>query len=227
MLGIGWKDGVATIVDRRLVDKKTEPDMGSSPGRGSKSSSSSPTCRRTMAALISGPRSRNPSTRSPSSRPTIGQRVKVKLHAKDQKVKFDRERRRYLSARAGRARLAPSSGSAEGGRQGGGRRRPHRRGAGAVGSPAEPSARLGAGGPAPTEPVAEVELGPGGMSAQNEARVKPSGAHLSMAELVELKKRSTGARSPRPSSRPGERRRFGPGGQLSAMVGVARFIPGS
>ena len=34
MLGIGWKDGVATIVDRRLVHKSSEPDMGEFAGQG-------------------------------------------------------------------------------------------------------------------------------------------------------------------------------------------------
>lgn len=120
--------------------------------------------------------------------PAIGQRVKVKLHAKDRKVKFDRSddgtyqhvpgvpdwhRHGDPLKEADAAAVADDHTAAAQARWE------------AQLSDAPGSAPAG---PA-TEPVAEVELGPGGMSAQNEARVKPRGARLSMAEIVELKKR--------------------------------------
>ena len=91
MLGIGWKDGVATIVDRRLVDKSTEPDMGEFAGQ-----------RVEVFEFIADVEADDGSAhfRAPVKEPfnaitfkppAVGQRVKVKLHAKDQKVKFDRD----------------------------------------------------------------------------------------------------------------------------------------
>lgn len=187
MLGMGWKDGVATIVDRRLVRKNTEPDMGEFAGQGVEVFEFIADVEANDGSAHFRAPVKEPFNAITFKPPEIGQRVKVKLHAKDQKVKFDRSddgtyehvpgvpdwrRHRDPLKEADKEAVADDH-SAE--------------------AQARWEAQLGqAPGSAPadpaTEPVAEVELGPGGMSAQNEARVKPSGAHLSMAELVELKK---------------------------------------
>lgn len=188
MLGIGWKDGVATIVDRRLISKTTEPDMGEFAGQGVE-----------QFEFIADVESDDGSThfRAPLKEPfnaitfkapAVGQRVKVKLHAKDREVKFDRRddgtyqhvpgvpdwhRHTDPLKEADQAEVAADH-SAQ--------------------AQALWEAQLNqAPGTAPTAaapegPPAEVELGPNGMSAQNEERVRPHGAHLSMAEIIELKK---------------------------------------
>jgi hypothetical protein len=188
MLRIGWKDGVATIVDRRLVDKTTEPDMGEFAGQGVEVFEFIADVQADDGGVHFRAPVKEPFNAITFKPPEVGQRVKVKLHAKDQKVKFDRSddgtyehvpgvpdwhRHRDPLKEADKAAVADDH-TAE--------------------AQARWEAQLGqAPGSAPadpaTEPAAEVELGPGGMSAQNEARVKPSGAHLSMAELVELRKR--------------------------------------
>lgn len=187
MLGMGWTDGVATIVDRRLVHKSTEPDMGEFAGQGVEAFEFIADVEADDGSAHFRAPVKEPFNAITFKPPAIGQRVKVKLHAKDQVVKFDRSddgtyqhvpgvpdwhRHRDPLKEADEAAVADDHSPA---------------------AQARWEAQLGeAPGSAPAAPAeasAEVELGPGGMSAQNEARVKPQGAHLSMAELVELKKK--------------------------------------
>jgi hypothetical protein len=188
VLGIGWRDGVATIVDRRLVHKSTEPDMGEFAGQGVEAFEFIADVEASDGSQHFRASVKEPFNAITFKPPAIGQRVKVKLHAKDRKVKFDRSddgtyqhvpgvpdwhRHGDPLKEADAAAVADDHSAA---------------------AQARWEAQLGdAPGSAPvasaTEPAAEVELGPGGMSAQNEARVKPRGARLSMAELVELKKK--------------------------------------
>ena len=188
MLGIGWKDGVATIVDRRLVHKSTEADMGEFAGQGVEAFEFIADVEADDGSAHFRAPVKEPFNAVTFKPPTIGQRVKVKLHAKDQKVKFDRRddgtyehvpgvpdwhRHRDPLKEADEAAVAEDH-SAEA----------QARWEGQLGeAPGSPPA-----GTATSEPAAEVELGPGGMSAQAEERVRPKGAALSMAEIVELKK---------------------------------------
>lgn len=90
MLGIGWTKGTAVIVERRLVGKHTEPDMGEFAGQGDevfefiadvKADDGSAHFRTTLKEPF------NAITFKP---PEVGQTVMVKLHAKDEKARFDR-----------------------------------------------------------------------------------------------------------------------------------------
>jgi hypothetical protein len=90
VLEIGWTKGTAVIVDRRLVGKKTEPDMGEFAEQGVevfefiadvKADDGSAGFRTTLKEPF------NAITFKP---PEIGQTVMVKLHAKHKKAKFDR-----------------------------------------------------------------------------------------------------------------------------------------
>lgn len=190
MLGIGWKEGVATIVDRRLIAKSTEPDMGEFAGQGVEQFEFIADVEADDGSAHFRAPVKEPFNAITFKAPAVGQRVKVKLHPKDQKVKFDRgddgtyqhvpgvpdwHRHSDPLNEADDAEVAADH-SAE--------------------AQARWEAQLNhAPGAAPAGPVqgtlapAEVELGPGGMSAQNEERVKPRGARLSMAEIVELKKK--------------------------------------
>ena len=188
MLGIGWKDGVATIVDRRLVHKSTEPDMGEFAGQGVEAFEFIADVEADDGGVHFRAALKEPFNAITFKPPAIGQRVKVKLHAKEQKVKFDRSddgtyrhvpgvpdwhRHRDPLKEADAAAVADDHSAAA-------QARWEAQLTEAPGSaPASPA----------TGPTAEIEVGPGGMSAQNEARVEPQGARLSMAELVELKKR--------------------------------------
>ncbi len=189
MLGIGWKDGVATIIDRRLVHKSSEPDMGEFAGQGVEAFEFIADVETDDGSTRFRAPIREPFNAITFKPPVIGQRVKVKLHAKDQKVKFDRSddgtyqhvpgvpdwhRHRDPLKKADEAAVADEQ-SAE--------------------AQSRWESQLSeAPGSAPAGPVlpqraAEVEPGAGGLSAQNEQRVKPQAAHLSMAEIVELKKK--------------------------------------
>ena len=90
MLGIGWKDGVATIVDRRLVHKSSEPDMGEFAGQGVEAFEFIADVEADDGSAHFRAPVQEPFNAITFKPPAIGQRVKVKLHAKDQKVKFDR-----------------------------------------------------------------------------------------------------------------------------------------
>ncbi len=189
MLGIGWKEGVGTIVDRRLVRKTTEPDMGEFAGQGVEVYEFIADVEADDGSAHFRAPVKEPFNAVTFKPPTVGQRVKVKLHPKDEKVKFDRDddgtyehvpgvpdwhRHRDPQKEADEAAVADDHSTEAQERW---------------------EAQLNdAPGAAPADPVpaasapAAVEVGPGGLSAQNEERVKPRGSHLSMAEIVELKK---------------------------------------
>ncbi len=190
MLGIGWKDGVATIVDRRLIAKNTEPEMGEFAGQGVEQFEFIADVEADDGSAHFRAPVKEPFNAITFKPPAVGQRVRVKLHPKDRGVKFDRSddgtyqhvpgvpdwhRHRDPLKEADEDKVAADH-SAE--------------------AQARWEAQLSeAPGAAPAAPVgatsvpAEAELGPGGLSAQNEERAKPRGSHLSMAELVELKKK--------------------------------------
>jgi hypothetical protein len=90
MLGIGWKDGVATIIDRRLVGKSTEPDMGEFAGQGTEVYEFIADAEANDGSAHFRAPLKEPFNAITFKPPAIGQRVKVKLHAKSQKIKFDR-----------------------------------------------------------------------------------------------------------------------------------------
>lgn len=188
MLGIGWKDGVATIVDRRLIHKSTEPEMGEFAGQGVEAFEFIADVEADDGSAHFRATMKEPFNAITFSAPEVGQRVKVKLHAKDQKAKFDRsdegtyqhvpgvpDWRRHGNAlkEADQAAVAADHTAEAQSRWE------------AQLNQAPGSAPASFAGP---EVGAEVELGAGGMSAQNEERVRPRGAGLSMAEIVELKK---------------------------------------
>ncbi len=189
MLGVGWKDGVGTIVDRRLIRKTTEPDMGEFADQGVEVFEFIADVEADDGSAHFRAPVKEPFNAITFKPPEVGQRVKVKLHPKDKKVKFDRDddgtyqhvpgvpdwrRHRDPLKEADQAAVAEDH-------------------------TAEAQARWEAqlsqapgtapADSAPAEPASEVDVGPGGMSAQAEDRVKPQGAALSMAELVELRKK--------------------------------------
>ena len=90
MLGIGWKDGVATIVDRRLISKTTEPDMGEFAGQGVEQFEFIADVRSDDGADHFRAQLKEPFNAITFKAPMVGQRVRVKIHPKDQKAKFDR-----------------------------------------------------------------------------------------------------------------------------------------
>ena len=90
MLGFGWKDGVATIVDRRLVGKKTEPEMGEFAGQGVEVFEFIADVEANDGSAHFRAPLKEPFNAITFKPPEIGQRVKVKLNAKDKKAKFDR-----------------------------------------------------------------------------------------------------------------------------------------
>lgn len=186
MLGIGWTDGVGTIVDRRLVGKNTEPEMGEFAGQSVEVFEFIADVEANDGSAHFRAELKEPFNAITFKPPEIGQRVKVKLHAKDRKAKFDRSddgtyqhvpgvpdwhRRRNPLKEADEAAVAEDH---------------------TADAQARWQAQLGQQpGSAPAaapEAEAEVQLGASGMSAQNEDRVAPQGTHRSIAELVELKK---------------------------------------
>jgi hypothetical protein len=192
VLGIGWKDGIGTIVDRRLVGKTTEPDMGEFAGQGTEVFEFIADVEDNDGSAHFRAELKEPFNAITFKPPEVGQRVKVKLHPKDQKAKFDRsddgtyqhvpgvpDWRRHgdpLKEADKAAVAADHTDEAQA-------RWEARLNQAPGSSPAD-----AAPAEAAPQPAAEVELGAAGMSAQNEDRVKPTGAHLSMAEIVELRK---------------------------------------
>jgi hypothetical protein len=93
MFEIGWQDAEATIVDRRLVEKSTQPDMGEFAGQGVevyeyiadvRPSDGSAPFRATM---------KEPFNAITFKAPAVGEVVRVKYnnkHHAEHKVKFDR-----------------------------------------------------------------------------------------------------------------------------------------
>ncbi len=169
MLGIGWKDGVAAIVDRRLVGKSTEPDMGEFAGQGVEvfefigdveANDGSAHFRATLKEPF------NAITFKP---PEVGQRVKVKLHAKDRKARFDR-------SDDGTYQHVPGV--------------PDWRRHGDPLKEADQAAVADAhSDAAQARWEAQLAESPGSApAAPAVADAKPGGGHLSMAEIVELKK---------------------------------------
>lgn len=174
VLGIGWKDGVATIVDRRLVDKSTEPDTGEFAGQGVEVFEYIADVEAGEGGAHFRASVKEPFNAITFKPPAVGQRVKVKFHAKDHKVKFDRSddgtyqhvpgvpdwhRHRDPLKEADKAAVVDAH-------------------------TAEAQSRW----------EAQLSEAPGSAPAdaaplQPAAEAKPQGAHLSMAEIVELKKR--------------------------------------
>lgn len=164
MLGIGWKDGVATIVDRRLLHKRTEPDVGEFAGQGVEAFEFIADVEADDGSAHFRAPLEEPFNAITFKPPEIGQRVKVKLHAKDRKVKFDRSDDGTYQHVPGvpdwRRHRDPLKEADEA--------------AVAAGHSATAQARweaqlAEAPGSAPAAPATEapVELGPGGTSAQN------------------------------------------------------------
>ncbi len=169
MLGIGWKDGVGTIVDRRLVGKTTEPEMGEFAGQGTEvfefiadveADDGSAHFRATLKEPF------NAITFKP---PEVGQRVKVKLHAKDGKAKFDR-------SDDGTYQHVPGVPD-------------WRRHSNPLKEADEAAVAADHSAAAQSRWEAQLAEAPGSPPASVEERVMPTGAHRSMAELVELRKR--------------------------------------
>jgi hypothetical protein len=189
MLGIGWQDGVATIVDRRLVGQKTEPDMGEFANQSVEVYEFIADVKSDDGSVHFRAPLKEPFNAITFKPPEVGQLVKVKFHEKNKKVKFDRDDDGTYQHVPGvpdwRRHKNPLKESDEA--------------AVAADNTSDAQARweaqlndLPGTAPAGAEaapPAAGVELGKAGMSIQNEARVAPSGRSASMAELVELRKK--------------------------------------
>ncbi len=90
MLGIGWTSGTAVIVDRRLVGKHTEPDMGDFAGQGDEVFEFIADVKADGDGVHFRTTLKEPFNAITFKPPEIGQTVMVKLHAKERKAKFDR-----------------------------------------------------------------------------------------------------------------------------------------
>jgi hypothetical protein len=89
MLLPGWTHGTATIVERRLVGKHTEPEMGEFAGQGDEVFE--------FIADVTDDEGhhfrtvlKEPFNAITFKPPEVGQTVKVKVHAKSSKARFDR-----------------------------------------------------------------------------------------------------------------------------------------
>lgn len=185
MLGIGWKDGVATIVDRRLVGQKTEPDMGEFANQSVEVYEFIADVEASDGTAHFRAPLKEPFNAITFKPPEVGQRVKVKLNPGSKKAKFDRDddgtyqhvpgvpdwrRHKNPLKEADQAAVAADNTSEAQARW-----------------ESQLSESPGSA-PAPP-PVAEVEVGASGMSGQNEDRIKPQGKALAMADLIELRKK--------------------------------------
>jgi hypothetical protein len=185
VLGIGWKDGVATIVDRRLTDKHTEPEMGEFAGQGYEVFEYIADIEANDGSAHFRAQLQEPHIAITFKPPEVGQRVKVKLDPKAEKAKFDRADDGIYEHVPGvpdwRRHGDPLKEADEAAVDAGHTSDAQSRWAAQLGE---------APGSAPhAETTAAVELGAAGMSSQNEARVAPTGKGLAMAELVELRKK--------------------------------------